>query len=77
MIALGVFIGAILTLLFFRSFQMSAALDRLTASVAANTAAITALVAAYQNAPNEASINALADQVDQSTAAANAVLSTP
>ncbi len=62
----------------YQEYRMSAALDRVNASVQASVAATSLLIAAYQAAPGaqEAALNAVADQIDASTAAVNAALGT-
>jgi hypothetical protein len=76
--AVTVFLSIAGILLIYWSYRMSAALDRLTASVQANVIATNVLIAAFQAAPSnqEPAINLLADQVDANTAAVNAALGT-
>ena len=64
----------------YRSFQMSAALDRLNASVTANTTATQAAVAeiaSLKAGSDDAALNAAADAVDANNAALASAVTPP
>lgn len=71
MTAQSVFIIAAFLAVFWRIYRMSAATDRLAASVQANTAATEAAVAKITALPgsDDAAVNAASDQIDANTAA--------